>query len=172
MGKFAASPNVYMADEDLELDLDNLDNQINRTNKITERIKDLSGKVKTSAEERDTALKEAEEAVQARLQAEKERDFYKDYSTVVSKYPASAEYQEDIRTKVMSGYTVEDATVAVLNANGKLTPSAPAPEKPESPAGGSSSTFVPPTGDKPLEDMSREEKRAALIQAGFDQPRH
>lgn len=160
-----------MADnENFELDLDNLDEQINNKNKIQERIVDLSHKVKTAAEERDLAAKKAEEAEQARLATEKERDFYKDFSQVAGKYQGASEFQEDILTKVKGGYTVEDATVAVLNARGKLIPEAK-PQEREQVAGGSSPTSMTMTGEKPLADMTQAEKRAALVAAGFDQPR-
>ena len=69
----------------------------------------------------------------------------------------------------MSGYTVEDATVAVLAKEGKLT-GMPTPQPPvENPAGGSAITNLG-GGEKSLNEMSRDEKRAALVDALGDKP--
>lgn len=140
-----------MADE-LELD------DINRTEK---RIKDLSSTVKTTSEERDAANAAKEAAEAARLAAEKERDFFKGFSEVSTKYQGASEHQDKIWDKVKNGYTVEDATVAVMNSEGKLVPPPPAPLAPA--AGGSAPMPSLELSQKPLEEMSREDKRATLM---------
>lgn len=147
-----------MADE-LELDLSQEEQAINKTQ---ERITNLSSKVKDTAKERDEAKAAAEAAEQARIAAEKERDFFKDFSGLTSKYSAAGEYQSQILEKVKAGYSVEDATVAVLNKEGKLTAS-PAPQGPA--AGGSATTATLETGGKTVAEMSREERRSALLEA-------
>ena len=72
-------------------------------------------------------------------------------------------YEEDILTKVKSGYSVEDATFAVLGKAGKLGQPQPIVD---SPIGGSATVNQPITGGlkKPLE-MTRDEKRNALLEA-------
>lgn len=150
-----------MADEfDLELDEGQED-----VSKAEKRIKNLSEKVKTTAQERDEFAKAKADEETKRLAAEKERDFFKNFTPLTSKYQGAAEFQTEIWDKVKTGYTEEDATVAVLVNKGKYTPPPQAPEPlapRENPAGGSAATAMPGTGDKTLTEMSRDEKRAQL----------
>lgn len=148
--------------EDLELNLDLEDDEQIKNNKVEKRIKDLSEKVKLTAQERDEKdglLKTKEAEI---LTANKERDFFKDFNGSVSRYPAAAEFQDTIKEKVMSGYSVEDATVSVLASNNKLGNYTAPISKPDSPAGGSASNQLKNEGAKPLNEMSRDEKRAEL----------
>lgn len=151
-------------DESLELDLDLNDEPV--VNKTEERIKNLSSKAKTFATERDEA-KAAAEAAQARAEAaEKERDFFANFSKESVKYPAASEHMDAIKEKVMAGYSVEDATVSVLNAEGKLTPQAQEVPADTGTALGGSATTPPLSGEsKPVGEMTQEERRAALIEA-------
>lgn len=150
---------------DLELDLEELDNDINNQNRVEKRIKDLSSAVKMTSEERDAERAKAQEAEAARIAAEKERDFFKDFSATSSKYPGASEYLEDIKNKVMSGYTVDDATVATLAAQGKLNIAAPQ-EPRETVAGGSAVNQLTPSGSsKTIGEMTQEERRAKLVEA-------
>lgn len=151
-----------MADE-LELDLDlEEDPNINRTEN---RIKNLSSKVKETATERDQA-KTAAEAAEARADAaEKKAEFLDAFTGLSGKYPNATEHREAIQEKVLAGYSVEDATVSVLNAEGKLMPQAETAPDMGSPLGGSATT-PPISGEpRPTSDMTREEKRAALLEA-------
>jgi hypothetical protein len=148
-----------MADE-LELDLSE-GQDIDRTEV---RIKNLSSKVKETASERDEATKKAEEAELARQAAEKDRDFYKDFSGMASKYPGAPEFQDAILEKVRNGYSVEDATVSVLNSEGKLLPQAEQAVQHESVAGGSAVTAPFSIGTKTLAEMSLDEKRDVLVE--------
>lgn len=116
------------------------------------RIRDLSGKVKDIATQRDAEIK-------ARVEAEKDRDFFKGFTATTSKYPAAAEFQDKIREKVMAGYDVEDATVSVLAKEGKLV--LPKAEQ-RSPVGGSAITNAVGDGTKAISEMTREEKRKIL----------
>lgn len=147
-------------DEELNLDLGS--EEITRKDK---RIESLSSKVKETSTERDEAKAKAEEAEAARLSAEKERDFYANFSDMVPKYQSASEYKDKIKEKVMAGYSVEDATVAVLNAEGKLVPAAPVIETPPPAAGGSATYTLPTGGAKSVSEMSRDDKRNALIEA-------
>ena|SRR3990167_1249686 len=156
-----------MAD-DLELDLDDLDKDINNRNKVEERIKDLSSKVKLTSQERDELQASNKKLEDEKAAALKEKDFYASFSDTVSQYPNAKDFKDKIKEKVMAGYSVEDATVAVLAKEGKLatTPSENIqPEPKQSPAGGSATTSPPTQGQKPISEMTREEKRQALLEA-------
>lgn len=118
------------------------------------RFTDLSNKVKTASEERDTAKAETDAA-------KKEVEFYKGFSKVSSKYEGAADYQDKILEKVNSGYDLEDATISVLAKAGKLQN---APVQKESPTGGSATTNMNQGGDKTIAEMTRAEKREALLQ--------
>jgi len=133
---------------------------INRTEK---RIKDLSSKVEMTAQERDEAREAAEKALALAQANEKERDFYKDFSNMTGKYQGAADHQDQILEKVKLGYTVEDATVAVLNAEGKLSPIAQS--APQMSAAGGSSATVLPANDRSAGDMTQAERRAELLKA-------
>ena len=147
-----------MADEELDLELD--ENQEN-INKVEKRIKSLSEKVKLTSEERDE-LKGLNDSLTAEKHSlSKERDFYKGFNQVSAKYPGANEYQDKILEKVNQGYEVEDATVAILNREGKLSPVVPIVGK-ETAAGGSAATAMKGEGGKTPEEMSQAEREAAL----------
>ena len=116
------------------------------------RIKDLSGKVELTSKQRDEAIALAEKA-------QREAGFYKDFSGMISKYPHATEYQEKIKEKVMGGYTVEDATAAILVKEGKFMTSQPR----ENPAGGSSVNQPPKV--KNASEMTQAERLEALKEA-------
>ncbi len=156
-----------MTDEK-ELDLEQIDNEIEKDSKVEKRIKDLSEKVKLTSEERDELKVLSEEKDTKISDLEKERDFLNSFGDVLVKHPAASEFKDAIKEKVLKGYSVEDATVSTLSSEGKLTPSEPKPEeetKPENPAGGSATTPPVSGGEKKLEDMTSEEKRAKLVEA-------
>ncbi len=148
-------------DDELELDLSE-DQNINKTQ---ERITNLSSKVKKTAEERDAARQAQEESEAARLAAEKERDFYASFSDSASKYPAAAEFKDAIKEKVLSGYSVEDATVAVLNANNKLMPTVEQAPDPGPAAGGSAANAIADIAAKSVAEMTQDERRTLLVEA-------
>lgn len=145
-----------MSDE-LELNLDE------ETNRADERITKLSTKVKETATQRDEANAKAENEAAGRQAAEKERDFFKTFTGVSSKYQGASEYQDKILEKYNAGYSIEDATVSVLNAEGKFNPTAPAPVYQGQATGGSAATTIQ-SGESQIGDMSREDKRQALMQ--------
>lgn len=124
------------------------------------RIKQLSDKVKTTSEERDTEARLRQEAEAKAQSAEKERDFYASFADTTSQYPQAKDFKDDIKAKVLSGYTVEDATVSVLAKNGKLTTSV---VREGTAAGGSATTHIPnDTGEKTVSEMSPEERKKAV----------
>ena len=153
-----------MADE-LDLELDDSTTQDENNNKVEKRIKDLSGKVKTTSEERDAALAETQKVEAEKQAALKDAEFYKNFNATASKYQGAGEYQDKIREKVMAGYNIEDATVSTLVNEGKFTPP-PTPQPPrESPVGGSAPTQLKTGGAKTVGEMTQEERRAELMEA-------
>ena len=146
-----------MADEDLDLELE--DENITREK---DRNKKLADKVKATSEERDTLAKAKEEEAKARVSAEKERDFFKNFNQVSAKYQGASEYQDKILEKVNAGYSVEDATTSILIKEGKYNPAQPKVES-EKAAGGSATTTIKGSDDKTPEKMSQDERRAALL---------
>jgi hypothetical protein len=144
-----------------ELEQSSQDNSQNENfNRTEERIKDLSGKVKTFAQERDDASAKAQAEAEARQTAEKERDFFKEFSTLTGKYQNAAEYQDQILEKVKAGYTPEDATVSVLNAEGKFQPIVPTQSYGN--AGGGSASTVLPSGERGADQLTQAQRREEL----------
>lgn len=122
------------------------------------RNKDLSDKLAAEAKKREKI--EAESAVN-----KKEAEFYKNFNPLTSKYQGSAEFQDKIKEKVMAGYDIEDATVAVLNKEGRFNPQgSEAPIQRESPTGGSAVNAIQAQDDKPLDEMSVADKRKLLLE--------
>lgn len=153
-----------MAEPTFDLELGELDEELTQKNKVAERITTLSHKVKEASEERDAARTAEAEAKTQTEAANKERDFYASFSDATAQYPDANEYKDAIKDKVMAGYSVQDATVAVLAQEGKLG-TAPAVQKTENVAGGSAVNTITTTSEKKVGDMTQEEKRAALIEA-------
>lgn len=145
-----------------KIDLDTLEENIINENKVEQRIKDLSNKVKLTSQERDELSKAKELLENEKEAVSKERDFYKGFNATISKYPNAGEHQEEILNKVKSGYDIEDATISVLAKVGKFT--TPPPPR-ESPVGGSAVNSLPSSGTKNIAEMTREEKRSALLDA-------
>ena len=147
-----------------ELNFDELEVQAEEKLKVKNRFQTLSEKVILTSKERDEAIAKAQAESEAKLTAEKERDFFKEFSANVSKYPQAAEYQDKILEKVKGGYTPEDAMVAVLAKEGKLNVTSEAPQAPSLQVeGGSAPTSF--EGNKTLSQMTPEEKFAALKEA-------
>lgn len=147
-----------------ELDLDSIEGQIDEKLKAKNRFQQLSEKVILTSKEKDEALTLAQSEADARISAEKERDFYKDFSSNVSKYPNASEYQDQILEKVKGGYSTEDAMVAVLAKEGKLNIPT---QQVQTPTGQVEGGSAPTTfeGNKTLDNMSAAEKFEALKEA-------
>lgn len=153
-----------------EINLDNLDdiqNQAENKLKVKNRFKELSEQVITEKSRNETLAKEKAEADRKATDALKEVEFYKGFSANVGKYPQATQYHDTILEKVKNGYTPEDAILAVLAKEGKLTQAPAAPQAPVQPAyspeGGSAPTMV--EGTKSISDMTPQEKLAALSEA-------
>ena len=151
---------------DLNLEeLDQIEGNAERKLQIKDRYAKLSEKGIASEKARVEAEAKLKEAADARAQAEKERDFFKDFSKSSSKYSAAGEYQDAIFEKVKGGYTTEDAIVAVLAKEGKL-PNMQTEAQPiqAEVAGGSAPTNLGDGSNKELKDMTTEDKLHALQQ--------
>ena len=140
-----------MADEiKTEQPVEQVEIQENRADK---RIKDLSGKVETTSKERDEAIALAE-------RAQKEAGFYKEFTGSLAKFPQASQFQDVIKERVMKGYSVEDATYAVLAKENQLSMKPVVP----SPVGGSA-VNQPVSGKKSVAEMTQAERLEALKQA-------
>lgn len=127
-----------------------------------QRIKDLSAKVKLTSTERDELKAAKEQSDAEKAAALKEVEFYKGFNTMTSKYQGAGEFQDKIKEKVMAGYDMEDATVSILNREGKLNSPISEPARPkDSPAGGSAATTLR-SNEKTFSEMDRSERRQAL----------
>jgi hypothetical protein len=140
-----------------------IDQVINEPSDAEKRIKDLSSKVKTASEERDAEKARADAEAAKALDATRERDFYSGFSDVVGNNPAAKDHKDEIKAKVLSGYTVEDATYAVLGKAGKLSQPAPVVEKTQV-GGGSATNGALQAGQKGVAEMTQEERRQAITE--------
>src|SRR3990167_2128013 len=149
-----------MADE---LDLELLDTEIDKENKVERRIKDLSEKVRLTAEERDAGKQKLDEEAAKASNLQKEVEFLNSFGNQLGKYPDASQFRDKIKEKVLKGYSVEDATVSTLASEGKLTQKE---VQIDNVAGGSAAVNQPIAGGqkKPFE-MTRDEKRNALLEA-------
>src|SRR3990167_7587633 len=146
-----------------ELDLDQLDNDLEKENKVEKRIKDLSEKVRLAAEERDATKRKLEEALADNANLNKDVEFQNSFGNQLSKYPDASQFKDKIKEKVLKGYSIEDATVSTLNSEGKLTQREVVPDNV---VGGSASVNQPISGgQKKVSDMTRDELRSALLEA-------
>lgn len=142
-------------------DIQKIEDDIIKSNAVEERMKNLS-KAKIDAEAKALEMDKFRQEAEAKaIAAEKERDFFKGFSIQSSKYPGANDYQDKILEKFHSGYDIEDATISVLAKEGKLTPQV----QRQSPAGGSASNQISQGGSKTLSEMTREEKRQAILEA-------
>ena len=148
-----------------ELDLEQLDNEIEGESKVEKRIKDLSGKVRLTAEERDGFKAKADEESNRASGLQKEVEFLNSFGDQLTKYPEAVSFRDKIKEKVLKGYSIEDATISTLASEGKLTPKEPVIDT-SNVAGGSAAVNQPITGgQKTVFEMTRDEKRAKLFEA-------
>ena len=147
-----------MADELTTQSTQELEAQ-NKESEAQRRINQLSEKVRLTSEERDEIKRLADEKDAKLAETSRERDFFAGFSDMVATNPSAKDHKDDILAKVKGGYTVEDATYAVLGKAGKLGSHAQAPQ---SPAGGSSDTTISQGGSKSAGEMTQAERRAML----------
>lgn len=147
-------------EDELDLDLNENNNEEIITRK-DKKIKSLSEKFEMSEKEKADLAKAKEEAEAKANALQKEAEFFKGFNTVSSKYQGATEYQDAIREKVLAGYDIEDATVAILNREGKFTPTAPVEDR-QPIGGGSASIGMANNSEKSYGEMNKSELRSAL----------
>ena len=148
-----------------DLDLEQLDTEIEKENKVETRIKDLSSKVKLTAEERDSAKRKVDEELARNANLTKEIEFLNSFGDQLAKHPEASSFRDRIKEKVLKGYSVEDATISTLASEGKLSASQKEVQI-DNVAGGSATVNQPISGGaKTIQQMNRDEKRNAIIEA-------
>ena len=147
-------------ENELDLDLDNIEAQEKQKLLVKDRFAKLSSDYSQTKKEKEEAEAKVTTESQARLQAEKERDFFKSFSQISSKHPEAANYQDQILERVNKGMDTEEATVAVLYKEGKLNTLTPQPEIGNIAGGSAPNT---PGVEKEYHDMSLEEKREVML---------
>ena len=131
--------------------------ETNKESRSQQRIKQLSDKVELTAKERDEAKTLREQDQKKIAELERENAFNSGFADVLGTHPVAKDHKDKIKEKVLAGYSVEDATFAVLGKAGKLG------QTPESPqvAGGSATTTAQ-TAPKEAKDMNQAERREVL----------
>jgi hypothetical protein len=147
--------------EDLDLELNSIEGDVEGKLKVKNRFEKLSEKVILTSKEKEAEAEARKKAEAERDSVSKERDFYKDFSVNVSKYPQAAEYQDKILEKVRNGYSTKDAMVTVLNDEGKFMPIPPEQRPAPQVEGGS----APTSFEGNSEPKTLEEKRNFLLEA-------
>lgn len=128
------------------------------------RIVELNSKAKESEAAAAQEKQKREEAEAAVAEQKRIADFSEGFVDVVAQNPAAREFKDQIKEKVLGGYSLEDATFAVLGKAGKLGQPAPI-VTPNSTAGGSATITPPSGGSKAVAEMTQAERRAALMEA-------
>ena len=123
-----------------------------------QRIKQLSDKVELTAKERDELKVLRVEDQKKIAELERENAFNSGFAEVLGTHVAAKDHKDAIKEKVMAGYSVEDATFAVLGKAGKLGETSSSPQV----AGGSATTTPQSTQPKEVKDMNQAERREVL----------
>lgn len=138
---------------------------IEQPSESQKRITQLSDKVRETAEAKETAERKAAEAEASAAEAKRIAEFSEGFIDIVAQNPEAKAFKEEIKAKVLSGYTVQDATFAVLGANGKFGQPAAVQQPYAAVAGGSAVITPPQAGAKSVGEMTQAERRQALIEA-------
>lgn len=145
-----------------ELNLDDIEKDITNKNAVEDRIRNLHASKKEAELKLETESKARTEAESKLAQMEKDTSFLNSFSDVTAKFPTASEYKDKIREKVNMGYSVDDATVSILVAEGKYTP--PAPQR-ENIAGGSAANQITNQPVKKLNELTSTERWDMLKEA-------
>lgn len=143
-------------------ELDDIQENVERKSKIKNRFQQLTEKLSVTTKEKEENLAKVKLAEEAKTKAERDLNFYKGFSTNLAKYPQAASYQEQIKERVDKGYDAEEAILAVLAKDGKLTASTPTQPTTQVEGGSAPTTFP---GEKSLRDMTPDEKLQGLMAA-------
>ncbi len=153
-----------MTDELNLEDLDTIEKEITNKNAVEERVRN-SITAKKEAEAKAEAADKARVEAEAKLATmEKETKFLNSFTDVTAKFPTASEFKDKIKEKVMSGYSVDDAAISILVAEGRYTPPVQPVQK-ENVAGGSAPNQIVQTPNKSVQEMTSAERWAALGEA-------
>lgn len=152
-------------ENELDLNLDELDQveaSADKKLQVKNRFQQLANDKRALAQEKEAIEKAKAEAEAKAVQLEREREFYKSFNQLSSRYPEAANYQDQILERVNKGYDVEEATLGLLAKEGKLGGAAPQTKPISVSAEGGSATNNITEGEKPLNDMTEAEKFSQL----------
>lgn len=151
-----------------DLNLDEIEKDINNKNTVEERVRNLHAG-KKEAETKFEAESKARQEAEAKIATlEKESTFLNSFSDSIAKYPTATQFKDEIKNKVMSGYSVEDATVAILHSKGQLGTAqsvAQTIERVENSMGGSAPTQLANNAPKSAGQMTQAERLEGLREA-------
>ena len=152
--------------DELNQELDKLETSSEGKLQVKDRFAKLTEKGIAEEKGRKEAEAKLQTEAQARMNAEKERDFFKSFSAISAKHPAASAYQEQILERVNKGYDPEEAVLAVLAKEGKLDmPQVQTQTQTRMDiTGGSAQTNVN-ENLKNAKEMSQAERVEALLQA-------
>lgn len=146
-----------------ETTLNELDKDINNKNAVEDRIRNLH-KDKKEAEDKFASESKARIEAESKMASmEKETNFLNSFSDSIAKYPDAGQFKDKIKEKFNAGYSLEDATITTLVAEGKFTPQAPKVER-ENSMGGSASNQITNNYKAPS-DMKQAERLEGLREA-------
>lgn len=133
----------------------------NEASRSQQRINQLSEKVELTSKERDELKGLVGQRDSEIATLKKENEFNSGFADMLGAHPLAKDHKDDIKAKVLAGYSVEDATFAVLGKVGKLgTQDVSQPQV----AGGSATTPITSSQtEKTVAEMSLAEKREALL---------
>ena len=145
-------------ENELNLDLDNIEAQEQQKLQVKDRFAKLASDYSQTRKEKEEIEAKLNAEAQAKIQAEKERDFYKSFSQISSKHPNASEYQDQILERVNKGMDTEEATIAVLYKEGKLN----IPQMDIGNVAGGSAPNTPGV-EKDFQDMTLDEKKEVMM---------
>ena len=131
----------------------------NKETRSQHRIKELSDKVELTSKERDELVNLRDKDQKKIAELERENAFNSGFADILGTHGAAKDFKDKIKEKVMGGYTVEDATFAILGKEGKL---GVASEPTTQIVAGGSAANTQPTGPKEIKDMTQQERRDIL----------
>lgn len=145
-----------------DLNLDELEKDITNTNAVKDKFTDVLKHKKIAEDKLEIETKARTDAESEVATLKKETSFLNSFTDVTAKFPTASEYRDKIKEKVMSGYSVDDATISILVAEGKYTP----PAQPrENAAGGSAINQITQPQYKSPKEMTSSERWDALREA-------
>ncbi len=131
----------------------------NKESLSQQRIKQLSDKVELTSKERDELKDLSSKKDDEIASLKREKEFSDGFADVLGTHTAAKDHKDEIKAKVLQGYSVEDATYAVLGKAGKLGGTQVATPQV---VGGSATTNVSTNTQKGASEMTQAERRALL----------